>query len=343
MPFAQQDKKVQTFTLKNAKGSEATVLAWGATLASLKIKLSSGELREVVLGCDSFEDYLKQDAYLGATVGRYANRIKQARFEYQGQVYALSANQDEHQLHGANDFSHRDWQGEQLADNKVRFTISSVDGECGFPGNMQAQLDYTLDEDNQLVLDYSATVDKACPVNLTDHSYFNLNAASSTVLQHHLYIAADHYLPVAADGIPVDGLKPVEGTGFDFRQAKLIAKDLKKDPDQQLVGGYDHSYLLQEQVVSEGKPVARIIADDASLAMEVYTNKPAIQLYTGNFLTGNPGHNGEVYQAHSGVALETQFLPDSPNRPDWPHQSCWLKPGERYQYQTCYRLYQPTA
>ncbi|WP_411993883.1 galactose-1-epimerase [Agarivorans sp. DSG3-1] len=343
MSFAKSNPEVQTFTLKNKQGSEATLLAWGATLASLKIKMSSGELREVVLGCDSFDDYLKQNAFLGATVGRYANRIKQAHIEYQGKGIALKANQGEHQLHGASDFSHRDWHGEQLADNKVRFTIISPDGECGFPGNMQAQLDYTLDEDNQLVLDYSATVDKACPVNLTDHSYFNLNAASSTILQHQLYIAADQYLPVAEDGIPVDGLKEVSDTGFDFRQAKAIADDLKKDADQQLVGGYDHSYLLQKSVIESGEAVARIVADDASLAMEVYTNKPAIQLYTGNFLTGNPGFNGETYQAHSGVALETQFLPDSPNRPDWPHQSCWLEPGETYRYQTRYHVYQPKA
>ncbi|MGY5450947.1 galactose-1-epimerase [Agarivorans sp. MS3-6] len=342
MPTIQQDLTGQTFTLKNNQGSEAVVLAWGATLASLKIKLNSGELRQVVLGCDSFDDYFKQNAYLGATVGRYANRINQAKIGFQGEEFILTANQDMHQLHGANDLSHRDWQGELLADNKVRFTIQSPDGEMGFPGNLQAQLDYTLDDDNQLVMDYSATVDQTCPVNLTDHSYFNLNAASSTILQHQLFIAADQYLPVASDGIPLDGLHTVADTSFDFRQSKTIAEDLLKDEHQALVGGYDHSYLLQADVVEKGKAVARIVADDQSLAMEVYTDKPAIQLYTGNFLKGNPGHNGEIYQAHSGVALETQFLPDSPNRPDWPHKSCWLAPGETYRYQTRYRLYQPS-
>ncbi|WP_432454939.1 galactose-1-epimerase [Agarivorans sp. QJM3NY_29] len=337
-----QNSLGKTFTLKNAQGSVAIILTWGATLASLKIRLSSGELREVVLGCDSLQNYQQQGAYLGATVGRYANRIKLAKINHQGQSYALTANQGPHQLHGANDLSHRDWQGEQLADNKARFSIFSADGEQGYPGNMTAQVTYTLDEENQLQLDYSAEVDQACPVNLTDHSYFNLNAEQSNILQHYLFIAADYYLPVDAEGIPVDGLKEVAGSGFDFRQAKSIAADLNKDPDQLLVGGYDHSYLLQSSVRKEGGAVARLIADDGSLALEVYTNKPAIQLYTGNFLSGNPARNGKSYVAHSGVALETQFLPDSPNRSDWPHQSCWLNAGEKYAYQTCYRLYQPS-
>ncbi len=344
MPLTQSTQKVETFTLKNKQGSEATLLAWGATLASLKIQLASGERREVVLGCDSIEDYHKQEAYLGATVGRYANRIKQASINHQGSNIPLKANQGEHQLHGANDFSHREWQGKQLADNKVSFTLFSADGTCGYPGNMQAQVDYTLDDDNQLIIDYSASVDKTCPVNLTDHSYFNLNAAAdSTIKQHQLYIAGDFYLPVDSEGIPQDGLKSVGSTGFDFRQAKTIVEDLGKDDDQKLVGGYDHSFLLQPKVLEQGGAVARIVADDQSLAMEVYTDKPAIQLYTGNFLTGTPARSGDSYQAHSGLALETQYLPDSPNRPDWPHQSCWLEPGQAYRTQTRYRVYEPIS
>ncbi|WP_026957560.1 galactose-1-epimerase [Aliagarivorans taiwanensis] len=327
--------------LRNKQGSEAQVIALGATLTSFTIRLSDGEVRDAVLGCASLEDYQRQQGFLGMTVGRFANRIKGARFERDGVEYKVTANQDEHQLHGACDLSHRDWQLQQVADNELLCTIESADGSLGYPGNLTVELRYLLDDDNQLHLDYRAKVDKACPINLTDHSYFNLNPAAADIKQHSVWIGADHYLPVGADGIPPAGLREVSGTSFDFRQSKTIGQDFLTEHDQELVGGYDHSYLIKPELVGCEQPIARVIADDGKLALEVLTTKPAVQLYTGNFVDGNPRREGGEYGKQAGLCLETQYLPDAPNRPDYPHQSCWLEPGQSYQHKTIYKLYQP--
>lgn len=297
--------------------------------------MRDGSVREALLGCATPSDYLHQSAYLGATVGRYANRIAHAQLQHEGQTLHLSANQGGHQLHGGPEgFSHRRWQIVCQSENEVEYRLDSPDGDQGFPGELQVSLRYHLADDNTLSINYQATVDKPCPVNLTNHAYFNLDAKHGDARQHRLRLNADYYLPVDAEGVPCAPLKAVAETGFDFRQAKTVAQDFLKDSDQQRVKGYDHAFLLNDpqQVAAE------LWSEDGLLQLRVHTSAPALQLYSGNYLQGTPAREQGVYNAFQGIALESEFLPDSPNHPEWPQPDCWLKPGESYQSVTRYQL-----
>lgn len=324
-------------TLRNTQGMVATFMDWGATWLSARVPMKDGTVREALLGCATPSDYLNQAAYLGATVGRYANRIANATLNFEGAQWPLQANQGSHQLHGGPEgFDKRRWQIVRQSEQEVVYSIDSPDGDQGFPGNLLATVSYRLEEDNTLTIDWHATVDKPCPVNLTNHAYFNLDAQHGDARQHRLHLNASHYLPVSSEGIPCAALKAVEGTHFDFQTAKTVAQDFLQDDDQRAVQGYDHAFLLKERAASQS--AAELWSADGQLKLSVFTTAPALQFYSGNYLDGTPAREQGVYTAFQGIALESEFLPDSPNHPEWPQPDCWLKPGESYQSQTRYRL-----
>ncbi|ACS84974.1 galactose-1-epimerase [Musicola paradisiaca] len=336
--LAPDGRPFQLVTLRNRAGMHVTLMDWGATWLSCQIPLSDTETREILLGCAPVQ-YPQQNAYLGASVGRYANRIARATLHYDGNDIALAANQGRHQLHGGPDGFHaRRWQILQRDERQVVYQLHSPDGDQGFPGALTAQVRYQLTEQNALEIDYQAVVDQPCPVCLTNHAYFNLDGRRSDARQHQLQIMADYYLPVDSEGIPLNGLKAVQGGSFDFRHPKTLLKDFMIDRDQQAVSGYDHAFLLHRTCGSSESPAARLWSADGRLELAVYTSAPALQLYSGNFLTGTPTREGGRYPNFAGIALESEFLPDSPHHPDWPQPDCWLKPGKRYHSLTTYAL-----
>lgn len=322
--------------LENAKGMRAVFMDIGATWLSCSLPLASGESREVLLGVDSMRNFKRQQSYMGVTVGRYANRIAKGAFTLNGHDYIADINQNGHSLHGGeNGFHALRWVIEDHSQTSVTFVIHSADGDQGFPGNVTVRTTYTLSEDNALLIDYTADTDKATPLNMTNHAYFNLDGTEGLCLDHELWLDAPWYLPVDNVGIPNQAPTSVVNTGFDFTEAKTLRQDLMKDEQQKPHQGYDHAYLFDQQR-DVSRPIAQLTSADKQVTLVVCTDKPAIQLYTGNWLAGTPGRKGQEYQAYSGLALETQFLPDSPNHLDWPQPSCILEPNQRYQYQTRY-------
>jgi aldose 1-epimerase len=336
---APDGKPFNCLTLGSETGLQITLMDWGATWLSCQLPLKSGAKREVLLGCPTPADYLKQSAYLGATVGRYANRIAKANLTLDGHHWPLSANQGEHQLHGGpTGFNARRWECVEHTLTSVLYRLSSADGDQGFPGNLTAMVRYTVTEDNAVAIAYRATVDHPCPVNLTNHAYFHLDGANSDIRQETLQIYAGQYLPVDSDGIPCAPLADVDNTGMDFRKPKTISQDFLRDRDQQRVKGYDHAYLLYTACRDGDSPAAQLWSADGQVLLKVFTTAPALQLYTGNYLAGTPARQGGEYLNYSGVALESEFLPDSPHHPEWPQPDCWLQPGETYRSQTRYQF-----
>ena len=336
--LAPDGQPYRLLTLRNDAGMVVTLMDWGATLLSARIPLTDGSVREALLGCASPEYYQDQAAFLGASIGRYANRIANSRYTWAGETVSLLPSQGENQLHGGPDgFDKRRWQIVNQNDRQVRFALTSDDGDQGFPGHLCATAQYRLTNDNRISITYRATVDKPCPVNLTNHVYFNLDGEQSDVRQHKLQILADTYLPVDESGIPRDGLKSVAGTSFDFRSAKTIASAFLADDDQRKVKGYDHAFLLQTKG-DASQPAAHLWSQDEKLQMKVYTSAPALQFYSGNYLGGTPSRGPEPYADWQGLALESEFLPDSPNHPEWPQPDCVLHPGDEYASLTEYQF-----
>ncbi|CAI0976855.1 galactose-1-epimerase [Serratia entomophila] len=330
----------QLTRLQNDAGMTVTLMDWGATWLSAELPLRSGEIRELLLGCRTPADYLRQSAYLGATVGRYANRIAHASLPLDGKAHPLVANQGKHQLHGGPaGFHARRWRRVQQDARQVRYALHSEDGDQGFPGNLDVQVCYRLTADNRLEIAYQAQTDRACPVNLTNHAYFNLDGAGSDARRQRLQLFADRYLPVDGEGIPSADLTPVEGSGMDFRQPKTLLQDFLRDRCQQQVKGYDHAYLLHRTCGALDSPAAHLWSADNRVQMSVFTSAPALQLYSGNHLAGTPARDGGSYANYAGVALESEFLPDSPHHPEWPQPSCWLQPGQTYHSATHYQFY----
>ncbi|AFI87293.1 galactose-1-epimerase [Aggregatibacter actinomycetemcomitans] len=322
------------FTLKNAQGMCAQFTDWGAAWTSCCVPVN-GELREVLLGC-KLEDYPIQQAYLGVSVGRYANRIANAQFPLNGKVVRLTANQGKHQLHGGNGFDKRRWMLEKCGENFVCFSLHSTDGDQGFPGNVKATVTYTLTEDNAVKIEYAAQSDQDTALNLTNHAYFNLENAmqGADVRNHSLRLNADFYLPVDSEGIPNSPLKHVVGTGFDFRIAKPIKQDFLQG-EQLAAKGYDHSFIVNK---AWQKPCVLLTSPNGDLSLEVLTSQAALQVYTGNFLAGTPTRENREYADYSGIALETQCLPDTPNHPEWQNYGGIVKAGEEYYQWTEYRF-----
>lgn len=320
----------QLAELRNAAGMTVTLMDWGATLLSIKVPMNDGSVREVALGCAHTAIWTQQDACLGASIGRYANRIADSRFTLDGKVFELVPNQGQHQLHGGPEgFNKRRWHVEHQSANSVQYALTSNDGDQGFPGTLHATACFTLHDDQRLTIDYQANVDQPCPVNMTNHVYFNLDGVQGDIRHHRLQVFADRYLPVSKEGIPTRGLVPVDATSFNFRQPKAIIEDFLNDDDQRNVNGYDHAFLLSAKGDLKA-PAAHVWSTDGSLQMTVHTTAPALQVYTGNSLEGTPARDGGHYEAWQGLALESEFLPDSPHHPEWPQPDCMLRPGQHY-------------
>lgn len=324
---APDDAPYQLITLQNENGMHVQFMDWGATWLSCKVPVN-GTLREVLLGC-KVEDYPTHQSYLGASVGRYANRIANAQFELNGELIQLKNNQGKHQLHGGEGFDKLRWKIQECGENFVVFSLHSEDGDQGFPGNVDVSVTYTLtDDDNSVKIEYAGMSDRDTALNLTNHAYFNLENAEqgSDVREHALRLNADFYLPVDNEGIPNSPLKHVVNTSFDFRIAKSIKQDFLQG-DQQATKGYDHSFIVNK---AWQKPCVLLTSPTGDLSLEVRTSQAALQVYTGNYLAGTPTRNGGKYADFSGVALETQCLPDTPNHPEWQNYGGIQKAGERY-------------
>lgn len=329
-------RDVEIYTLRNKRGAEARIMTYGGVLVSLKVPDRQGKPGDVVAGFDKFEDYLKPPPYFGAIIGRYGNRIGNARFSLNGVQYVLTKNDGPNQLHGGlRGFDKRLWQATLLTPQSLELKYRSKDGEEGYPGNLSATVRYTLSDANELKIEYSAVTDKDTVVNLTNHSYFNL-AGDGDILAHEVWIHAGRFTPVDKGLIPTGELKSVAGTPFDFRKATPIGARIDQE-DQQLAfaGGYDHNWVLDRG--GNGLEIAaRVIERRSGRVMEVLTTEPGLQFYTGNFLDGSLKGKGRTYTRRSAFCMETQHFPDSPNKPAFP--STVLKPGTTYRSTTVYRF-----
>lgn len=314
------------------------ILTYGGALRSLTVPDRKGNPVDILLGFDRLEDYRAQDSYLGALVGRYANRIGDSRFSLNGVEYPLAANNGKNHLHGGLvGFDKQVWTVEACSQNALTLTLSSPDGQEGYPGNLQVRVTYTLTED-ALTLDYQAQCDQDTLCNLTNHAYFNLNGhQSGPVGEQYIQIFADAYTPTDTGSIPTGEIAPVEGTPMDLRQGRKIGEHVDDDFAQlTLAGGYDHNWVLA-QAPRELTSAAKAWSEETGVVLEALTTLPGIQFYSGNYLDGCPaGKGGAPYDKRWGFCLETQFFPDSPNRPNFP--SAVLKAGETYRHQTVYRI-----
>jgi aldose 1-epimerase len=333
-------KEVSRFTLRNSRGIEVSVINYGGIITSLLVPDKNGVPDDVVLGYDSLTSYVKSSPYFGALIGRYGNRIGNGKFKIDGKEYSLPLNDGPNHLHGGiQGFDKVFWDVQAGADStSLSLTYKSVDGEQGYPGNLDIVVRYSLTENNELKIDYKAVTDKKTIINLTQHSYFNLaGSKSKTILEHDLMIAADAFLPVDKTLIPTGEVKKVEGTPFDFRQATKIGRRIEDKNEQLTYGrGYDHCWVLNN---SDGtlRSVATLSDSLSGRVMEVYTTEPGLQFYSGNFLDGTlTGKGGARYNFRSGLCLETQHYPDSPNKKNFPN--VFLSPGETYQSTTVYKF-----
>lgn len=336
---ASDGRLAQLFELKNENGMRAVFMDIGATWLSCKVPVK-GKLREVLLGQSTMAGFKKQASYMGVTVGRYANRIANGKFKIDGTKYQVDTNQAGNTLHGGTEgFNQRRWSVIEETPNSVEFNLVSPDGDQGFPGELTVNVKYLLTDDNQVVISYNGRTTKSTPVNLTNHAYFNLLGADNEylALDHILSINASEYVPTTDVGIPKGLWKKVKDTNFDFSDPKVISQDFMLDKDQGNAKGYDHSFVL-DKTCTKGECAASLTSPDSLVTMHVVTTKPAMQLYTGNWLAGTPNRVGGEYQDYSGIALETQFLPDAPNHPEWDHPNSFLTPEETYRHSTCYQF-----
>lgn len=328
-------EEVFLFSLSNDSGFTVEITNYGGIVTSIFTPDRSNTLDDVVLGYDSLNGYLIETPYFGAIVGRCANRIAGGTFSLDGKEYQLATNNGPNHLHGGiRGFDKIIWAPETQMDDStatLKLTYLSPDGEEGYPGNLETTVVYTVTRDNKLQIEYTARTDKATPVNLSHHSYFNLGGTNGkNILDHVLFIDAEHYTPVDESLIPTGELAPVEGTPMDFRVPELIGARIHRVP-----GGYDHNFVLNNQ--GKFAKVAELYCDQSGRFMEVFTTEPGMQFYSGNFLNGSiVGEKGLVYQKHHGLCLETQHFPDSPNQPTFP--SIILRPGETYKQFTVYRF-----
>jgi aldose 1-epimerase len=335
-----QGQKVKLFTLKNTGGATVAVTNYGGRLVSLLVPDKDGKATDVILGYDSLKSYQKpKEPYFGAIIGRYGNRIAKGKFTLDGKAYQLDINDGVNTLHGGfNGFYGKVFSAKQLSTSQLELTYVSKDGEGGYPGNLTATVVYTLGDDNSLKIEYKATTDKATVVNLTNHAYFNLNGAGSpTITDNVLQINADAFLPVDTTLIPTGKLQPVKGTPFDFTTSKTIGKDIGTADEQLKNGkGYDHNFVLNKHDLTT--PIATVKSTVTGITLEVFTEEPGLQFYSGNFLTGatKDGKGGKAYPYRSAFCLETQHFPDAPNQAAF--ASTVLKPGQTYHTVTIYKF-----
>ena len=335
-------QKVDIYTLKNQKGMEVNIMTYGGIITSLKVPNKAGVSEDVVIGFNNLEQYTKANPYFGALIGRYGNRIAKGKFTLEGKEYSLAINNAPNALHGGPEGFHRViWTAEEAKGGDsatLKLKYLSKDMEEGYPGNLTVFVTYTLNNDNTLDVLYEATTDKTTIVNLTQHSYFNLSADfTKPILDHQITIDADKLVPVAATLIPTGKLTDVTNTPFDFRKPKAIGAAIEAKDEQLKNGlGYDHCWVLNNQDKGERFAASAYDAGSGRL-LEVYTDQPGIQFYSGNFLDGTlPMRNGGTYAHRTGFCLETQHYPDSPNQKDFP--STVLKPGENYKTKTTFKF-----
>jgi aldose 1-epimerase len=335
---------IKLYTLKNESGMTVRVTNYGAIVTSIIVPDRNGKQADVALGYDRVEDYINavDKPYFGAVVGRYGNRIAKGEFTLDGETYSLLKNNGENHLHGgAIGFDKVVWTVDEYVEGQA-LTLSYLakDKEEGYPGNLQLKIAYTLADDNSLVVDYHATTDKATPVNVTQHTYFNLKGeGQGTILDHQLMLNAKKFTPVDESLIPTGEMPTVAGTPFDFTTPKAIGRDIGQQNEQLVFGlGYDHNWILD----TDGKEgelslAAQVHEPSSGRVMEIYTTEPGIQFYCGNFLDGRlRGKSGKPYVHRGGFCLETQHFPDSPNQPNFP--STILKPGETYDSKTVFKF-----
>ncbi|MGE5644208.1 MAG: aldose epimerase family protein [Acidobacteriota bacterium] len=330
---------VEIYTLRNKHGLEARIMTYGAIVVGLKAPDRNGKLADIVLGFDSLDGYLAVHPYFGAVVGRYGNRIAKGRFTLDGKEYKLAVNNGENSLHGGiKGFDKAVWKVKQANAQSLELGYLSRDGEEGYPGNLDVTVRYTLNDDNELKIEYSATTDKPTVLNLTNHSYFNLKGeGQGDILEHQVTINADRFTPVDGGLIPTGELRSVEGTPLDFRKPTAVGARIESSYEQmKLGGGYDHNFVLNR--AGSGMSLAGTVYEAGSgRVLQVYTDQPGVQFYTGNFLDGTlKGKGGHVYPKRAALCLETQHYPDSPNHPDFPTTT--LRPGERYQTTTVWKF-----
>jgi aldose 1-epimerase len=335
-------KAVELYTIKNKTGASAGILTYGGTLHTLTMPDKLGTFADILIGFDDLEGHMKYSAYQGQLVGRYANRLAHGEFEINGKKYNVTKNEKGITcLHGGAEFSHAVWDAEIIGENALKLSYTSPSGSNGFPGELKAETVYTLTDDNELLIDFSAVSDEDTIINLTNHAYFNLGGyASGNVLGHVLQINAKHFTPTDKTSIPTGELRPVQGTPFDFTQPKTIGLEIEADYEQLInCKGYDHNFCLEK--LAAGSPAAVVWEPVSGRVMEVFTDLPGVQLYTGNFLNNVPGKNGTVMNKHAGFCLETQYYPDTPNQPSFPQ--CTFKAGEAFKSRTSFKFSVCTA
>ena len=333
----EKGQKALLYTMKNDAGTSVSVSDYGAALVSLFVRGKDGNPVDVVLGYDNVTGYEKGGDSIGATVGRNANRIGGASIEINGVTYELDKYDNGNNLHSGYDYyNKRFWDVAENADDHVTFRLHSPDKDQGYPGALDMYVTYTLDEDSMLTIHYEAVPDKDTVINMTNHSYFNLNGHDSgTVLNHSVTLDAESFTPADRESIPTGEIRSVDGTPMDFRSGKTLEKEIDADYEPlRFGGGYDHNWVLK----NEGRfdKVAEVTADRSGIRMEVYTDLPGVQMYTANFLNGEPGKEGALYGKRSAVCLETQYFPDAIHHDNFPGPVC--RAGEKYDTRTAYRF-----
>lgn len=335
-----QGDVVYQYTMESETGLKVSFYTYGGIIQSLIVKDRQGVARDVELGLDTLEEYVKAACYYGAPVGRYANRIRGAKFTIDGKEYRLTANENGNTLHGGKGLTFRVWQVVKEEDGdepSVTLRVESPDGDDGFPGNLTMEMTYTLTKDNGLKIEYRGTTDQKTPVNMTNHSFFNLSGEGDTALDHVLWLDADCYTVADEALLPTGELAQVKGTPFDFTSPKAVGQEIDADePALKNNSGYDLNYVINGWNGTV-KRIASLSSPKTGIQMDVYTDKPGVQLFTFNINGTMPGKGGRDYPAHSAVCLETQFFPDTPNHPEFP--GGFAAPGEMYHYTTEYRFH----
>ena len=334
------NKAVKLYTLKNATGMEVCITNFGGRLVSIMVPDKNGNMTDVILGFDNVSDYQNIANDFGASIGRYANRINQGKITVDGVEYQLPQNNYGHCLHGGPDgWQYKVYEANQLNDTQLELVLNSPDGDSNFPGNVVAKVVYTLTEDNSVDIAYEATTDKKTVINMTNHAYFNLNGDPSvSSMNQILYIASDSITPVDDTFMTTGEMLAVAGTPFDFNTPKAIEQDVTNFDNEQIKfgNGFDHNWVLNTKC-DITKLAAKLTSPVTGITMEVYTNEPGVQVYTGNFLDGTvTGKKGIVYPQRASVCLETQHYPDTPNKAHWP--SAILEPGQTYRSQCIYKF-----
>ncbi len=335
-------KQVDLYTLENKNGLRADITNYGGRIVSLLVPDKNGTFEDIVTGYHTIDEYFEsEEIYYGALIGRYANRIANAKFTLDGEEYTLAANDGPHHLHGGpGGFHNVVWDAEQPDEKTLKLSYSSPDMEEGYPGNLNVEVLYRLTDDNDLEIEYSATTDKKTVINLTSHAFFNLaGEGSEKITDHYLKINADYFTPVDEGLIPTGEIVSIENTPLDFREYTRIGERIESDHPQMIYGhGYDHNFVINRNIENNDLESAASVYDEGTgIKMEVLTTEPGMQFYSGNFLTGEDvGKRGEPYLHRTSFCLETQHFPDSPNKPEFP--STVLEPNEEFNSKTIYRF-----